>query len=325
MLVFVCAGLLALPAPGAPDGGAPAPRGPFALHDPYPLSTLRLEIVPDLPRPAAPGDLRADLAAQAGNTFSVNLPGLEIDAEQWQFWPSAELGIAPGLAMKIEAPLVRRGAGALDGFLDDYHDGIGLTTGARDDVKPGGFSIRRDGGSRGFDLDRAGGLGDVRAALRWAGSASDAGGPEPAFGGRLLARFPTAAERALGSPGADVGAAADGAWDLGGGAILFATLGGMYYARPEGEGVPFARVHATAAAGVDVPLAEGFALVAQASARTTRLRVDGALGRPAELWALGVRLRVAPGTSLEAAFLESFTPLYTTIDAGAHAALRFVF
>lgn len=301
---------------------SPAVRGPLVLHDSFPLTTFRLEIPPALPRPVAAGDVAADLGFQVGNTFSVKLPNMRIDAEQWQLWPAVEVGVARDVSLRLEAPLLRRGAGTFDAFIDLYHDAIGVTSKAHAVIGEGGYAVTRQGDGRAFDLDRGGGLGDARAELRALAATWDDG--RTALGARLLGRFPTGAEDAVSSSGADAGAALDLAVDLDV-ALLTATAGGMVYGAPEADGLPFARWHGMGGYSLDVPLGGGVSLVGQAEARTPLLEVPGALGRMEEFWALGGRIALSPSAAFEFAFIDSFSPLDTTIDAGLHLALRLRF
>lgn len=152
----------------------------FQLRDQNPLVLvygLPLPSISDLP---ANGQWRGALAYNLSNTLNIeggspDAPDyLMIDGETTVLDMQFLRGLGEKWAWGIHLPLIHHGAGGLDGFIENYHDALGLPEGDRPRVPSERMNfIIKSKGQELLNLSEArSGIGDVRLLLAypWSGN-----------------------------------------------------------------------------------------------------------------------------------------------------------
>ncbi|RYG35545.1 DUF3187 family protein [bacterium] len=202
-------------------------------------------------------------------------------------------GLGNGLDATLEIPLLSRGGGVLDGFLDGYHRLLGLQGGARRGLAYGRSEI--DVNDRRFGS--ATGIGDTTAALSWQAT--------PRLVTRASVKLPTGdANRLFGSGRTDVAADAIYRLPMGPRMDLWGQLGAVH--QGGSKALPGA---------IDWSHVASLTLEIRANTRDTYFGLwqseDAALGTGAAMSdethrvvSLGYRRRMSNSSSLEAWFME---------------------
>jgi hypothetical protein len=101
--------------------------GPLEVPDPHPMTFFRLDARAGSAAVLPEATVRTRLMIQWANTFNKeqNTWGpMEnfIDLESWRIEPELRWGIAEWYDVAIRLPFYRRGAGVMDGFIENFHD-----------------------------------------------------------------------------------------------------------------------------------------------------------------------------------------------------------
>ena len=118
-------------------------------------------------RTLAAGDKELTLVFDLANHYADDSAGNErivLDGETYRLNLAGRLGIVNRLEIGFELPWLSQNGGFLDGFIENYHDTLGLPQGGRDQAPKGRllFQYQR-GGADAFLVDGSNsGIGDVR-------------------------------------------------------------------------------------------------------------------------------------------------------------------
>lgn len=152
--------LLPLSALAAPfSGGNPASLArQAALPDPAPQAVLD------------PGRVQWTAAVDIANEYAREKDAdedLEFDGESRRLRLGWRRGLGAGWEAGIEVPLLSTGGGALDSWIEDWHQSFGLPNGGREQVPQDRYRYRYSrGGNLLLDVDTGGsGLGDIALGL----------------------------------------------------------------------------------------------------------------------------------------------------------------
>ena len=138
-------------------------QGPVELANQYPLALLHTNMEPDRASVPAAGSLLLDSNLSWSNTLSGKKHAYRIDAETRVLTGQLEYSHTDDMAVEIALPLVWRGGGVLDSFIDHWHQAFGLPRGNRPDVEDDRYLLAGDNtdGSE-FELkERGASLGDI--------------------------------------------------------------------------------------------------------------------------------------------------------------------
>jgi hypothetical protein len=119
----------------AAGGTAAADFGPLQATNRLPLHLLFLKPRPVPVHVPARGDLEVGVAAEYSNTFfdqHNNHWDVLMDMETMVAEVSLVYSPATRTALRVDLPLVSMGAGFLDGFLENYHDALGVANYGRE-------------------------------------------------------------------------------------------------------------------------------------------------------------------------------------------------
>jgi hypothetical protein len=199
---------------------------PFAVANPNPFilihglpvtATARL-----LPGEAASLQLQVDLANNSIRS-SAGGESISLDGETYRARLIWKLGLHEGWQVGIELPLIKHSSGALDGFIENWHDLFGLTNSDRAPWPKNRlrYSYERGGVTEVELTDNSSGLGDMQLLASRALFESASGG-ELTLNASL--KLPTGdADRLLGSGAAELALWVNGTlpglmpqWGLGG-------------------------------------------------------------------------------------------------------------
>jgi hypothetical protein len=168
-LCSLLAALLLLGTVSAVAGDA----GPLSAQNRFPLHLLFLT-----PRPAsavlpAQGALRGTVAMEYSSVYFDQRSSrwdVLLDMETTVVDLCLTYGLTPRLAVRLDAPLVSMNSGFLDGFLESYHNALGVGNYGREDRPGDTFAYQVDKGGRRWLAGESGGFGlaDVTLSAQWA-------------------------------------------------------------------------------------------------------------------------------------------------------------
>lgn len=135
-------GILIIFATGA-SSWAEHGRGPLRLRNQYPLHWLFLTPAPDTPDLLPRGNLRLDAALDYSNILLWDRSedwSFLMDMENAVFTVSAAYGLFDWATLECEVPFISMRGGFMDGFLENYHDFLGVKGYGRKDLPGNVFS-----------------------------------------------------------------------------------------------------------------------------------------------------------------------------------------
>jgi Protein of unknown function (DUF3187) len=329
LLVALPAALVALAAGVArAQDDEPSRRGPFEWRERWLLAQPRLTLPSLSPDTLGRGVTRVRVDLDWGNDFgwegdpgesSVDRRFL-VDGEHRTLGIDVRRGLTDRLDASLRLPVEWRGGGILDGVIDWFHEftrKLGLPDNER------GFFLRNqlrvaglDSGGAPFALDETSGtgLGRIEVGSRWSLTApGSSSGGRAALAGTLS--LPTGTGPFAGGRLA-VGLQLVGAHSLGQSSDLFGGLGGTFGDAPEEGPIQYTTARAHGFLAFERRFGRRWSAIAQSSA-AGRL-VENVADYPGLQWylALGARLNLDSGYTVEAGFTENIANQQATTDFG---------
>lgn len=129
----------------------PADQGPLAVPNRFPLHLMFLSPRPTSAQLPTRGEFKAGLAIDYSSVY------LDQHSDQWDFLMDMETtvvdlslayGLTERLGVRLDVPLVSMNAGVLDGFLEAYHDALGVSNYGREDRPHNSFAYQMGKGGR---------------------------------------------------------------------------------------------------------------------------------------------------------------------------------
>lgn len=176
--------------------------GPIEVTNQYLPDTLHATWTPRSPEVLGEGKSSVRTAFSWTTTNALLKERYLIDEENREFLVSYRYGISDDLEFAIDVPVLWRGGGVLDGFINGWHDFFGLPEGGRDKVVDDRYEVQGQlsNGER-FQLDDEGtSLGNIRSRVRYA--LMKGGASTPALTLESGVSLPTAQEQ-FGADGLD--------------------------------------------------------------------------------------------------------------------------
>ena len=118
-----------------------APGDPLPIRDMYPLTNMHLSTVPHSAQLLNAGQHGMSSRFLWATTNAIRAPYV-IDAETRELRFGWSYGLSDDREISIEWPLVYRGGGTLDSFIESWHDFWGLPNGRRGRVSKDSFEIQ---------------------------------------------------------------------------------------------------------------------------------------------------------------------------------------
>ena len=248
-------------------------NGPLPAENSRPLNQIFLHLPPQNPDVLARN--QSALGVQLDIANNLLIPDLdaggavEEDFETQRLMLSYRRGLGRALEARLDAQLIARNGGVLDGFIQNYHDLFGLE-GNGDDVPFGRGNIDygrsvfsfRDANGRGIDEGDAFGLGDTTLSLSRQLSYG-----KLASAARVGIKLPTgSANKILGSGGFDGGINFDARYQFARNWALFGSAGAYLYGEAD---VPNAKNNGLSGGlGLERRVGKGQSIIAQIDAQS---------------------------------------------------------
>lgn len=311
-LVVTLAGAVPAAAEPAAGDGSTRPALPLQVRNLSPVTRLF-----GLPRALGgipePGRLEASLQVEHANNFAA-----DVDEDVAVLFDGSTTVTSLALRRRLgtrwewgmELPYVHHGGGFTDGFIEGYHELLGLPDGDRDGVSRDRIDYRVVyRGEEVISVTGAdGSLGDARL---WLGYRVHAGpGREAVVRGML--ELPTGEAADLSGSGSTEGALwlelVDGRW-LAALNVTMTLAAGVTFPGESELGLPQRDLAGSAHLGLHYPLSGRVTLRAQLDGHTAVIDVESTpLGAGALLGSLGGSVRLTPALALDLALVEDLTP-----------------
>ena len=164
-------------------GALPSARAesidPLMLQNRFPLHLLFLAPRPTSASLPAAGALRSAVSLDYSSIY------FDRHTAQWDYLMdmeamiadlSFEYAVTSRFALRLDAPLVNMSGGFLDGFLEDYHNALGVPNYGRENRPPNSFAYQVGKGGRTWIEGASGGLhlADMTLSAQWNLLANDA-------------------------------------------------------------------------------------------------------------------------------------------------------
>ncbi|WP_439639767.1 DUF3187 family protein [Nevskia sp.] len=244
---------------------------------------------------------------------------LTVDAETERVTFGFRRGVAEGVELAVDLPLLFTGGGSLDGLIEGWHDAFGLPNGGRDRVRQNRYLVQYtvDGQTRIFDDNGANGIGDIEL------SAGFRLREDIAF--RALAKLPTGRSNRL--QGGNAGGALWFDFDPFHGAANwfgYVSAGASYSGQSEVIGAQQKQFVALGGAAIGYRVWRPVSLLVQFNGHSALYRDSDlrALDRPGGQLSFGGRIIIAPKLQLDLAVQEDVL-VSSSPDFSIHVGLRY--
>ena len=284
--------------------------GPFETANQQPLELMHRTFVPTSPFVLSPGALYLSLDGDWANTVDRRRRSYLFDAETRSLRPSARFGLTDRLEIGADLPVLWRGGGITDDWLDGYHQTLGLPRGPRQFVADDTFVLQgvteNDGTYR--ETRQGTGLMDAELTLKAALLQSDT------WNASLLlqASLPTG-RSSYGQSSTDVNIGALTAYKFSNVWIL-AGAAYSYLFDPWQANLEFNRQQYRGYAGLSYFLSDRFSIYAGLNAGSSFIKNIRSFPDYQIYADLGVRHRFGERTFVSASFRENPAPSQGTTD-----------
>jgi len=244
---------------------------------------------------------------------------LTIDAETQRVAFGFRRGIAEGVEIGVDLPLLFTGGGALDGVIEGWHDAFGLPNGGRDRVRQDRYLVQYtvDGQTRILDDEGASGIGDLELSAGFR--------LREDFAFRALAKLPTGRSSRL--QGGNGGGAMWFDFDPFHGSprwFGYLSAGASYSGQSDVIGAQQKQFVALGGAAVGYRIWAPVSLLVQFNGHTALHQDSGlnALDRPGGQLSFGGRIDIAPKLQLDLGVQEDVL-VSSSPDFSIHIGLRY--
>ncbi len=244
---------------------------------------------------------------------------LTIDAETQRVTFGFRRGIAEGVEIGVDLPLLFTGGGALDGVIEGWHDAFGLPNGGRDRVRQDRYLVQYtvDGQTRIDEQQGANGIGDLELSAGFR--------LRDDFAFRALAKLPTGRSSRL--QGGNGGGAMWFDFDPFHGSprwFGYLSAGASYSGQSDVIGAQQKQFVALGGAAVGYRIWAPISLLVQFNGHTALHQDSGlnALDRPGGQLSFGGRIDIAPKLQLDLGVQEDVL-VSSSPDFSIHVGLRY--
>lgn len=292
--------------------------GPLALREQFLLSQTHLTLTPQDPRPTDRGHWRAGLTLDWANTFGRKNVTYLVDGETVTTVPYLRYGVLEGLELGLDVPIHWRGGGAMDGFIQDFHDAFGVSQNGREDLPDDDFNVfvnDREGNF--YQLDDEGwGLGNVGASAKLTLSQGDE--RMPALALQALVTAPTGDQRREFSQGGwDGGVVASVSKGFCGSLYLYGNAGLTVFSNDSQGPIELASTRGFFMIGAEYRFTRCFSLVLQTSI-TSPYFDEEHLSAWTGIVGFGPKFQVGERCKVELGALENYRGYDVSADFGVH-------
>ncbi len=216
--------------------------GPIEVTNQYLPDTLHSTWSPRSPRIVESGTSGYSASFRWTSTNALVSDKYLIDAENRELLLGYKYGVSDDFELGLEVPLLWRGSGVLDGFINSWHDFFGLPEGGRDHVADDRFvvsGVHHDGSTFGIS-DEGFSLGNIRTRVAY--SLVDGGEKQPAVTVEGGVSLPVARD-SFGANGPDFSLGLLVSRELIDDLFLYGGASVFYYTDTNISGLSYARFH----------------------------------------------------------------------------------
>jgi hypothetical protein len=304
-------------------------RGPLEVRDPYLLALSRLSPWARSPEVLGHGQVEVGLRGMWANSYGFEPGRFVVDGEVRQVIAAVRFGLLDRIELGLDLPYEWRGGGALDGFIEGFHDAFGIPDMSRSDRPKDRYlvaGVESDGTPYGHEHDGYG-FADLIATGRVL--VTKGSRVLPAVTASIRLRLPTGRPKFQLSDGVDVSLGVDASKRLGdlplfvSGHVFY-----TYHAQGRVDGLELYRHRVYVGMGFEWQLVPRVSLVAHVWLETKRERqafedrppipdADLAFGdEVATYYAIGFKFEPVDGLTIEVGMLEDIIDPETTADFG---------
>lgn len=301
--------------------------GPLNLRGQSPFQMLHLSLSPSTPSTLPAHHWEGQIMTTWVNRWAVSEGTYFIDNETLRIAGKLKYGLTDWFQLGIEVPVLWRGGGVMDSFIERFHRTFGLDNARRDEFPQDRFhveSVNQEGSRFVLDADDAGiGLQDIMVSSQ--ATMSCGGTYAPASAVSFTVSLPTGRDEELyGTGGVDVSIAllfAKGLGDL----YLYLNGGYVWFGTDEIGGIELKKSQATVFAGVEYRLWSRTSLILQNLINSGVAEDFFEFSEYTDEMTLGVKTELSPGLVMEFGLIENLVHFTNSPDFGVHAGVSYRF
>ncbi len=294
--------------------------GPLSLPSQSPLQALRLGMIPRTPSTLGRGQVEAGIRATWVNIWAPEDPDYFFDYEQLQTVLGLAYGFSDTLQFEIGFETRSRFGGAMDGFIQEFHNLFHIDQNGRDELPKGDFTfdIAPSDGNPGISLTGRD-KGIYATSLLFSLQHNVTCGSEklPALAYAFTLRTELESDDLEGGSPFDFGIWLAASRRFGY-FYLYGTLGYTLFGREEFRGIDLNNDQLAGLFAVEWRFNPRASLIVQYLVTEGVANDHGDLGSPSNEITLGAKWEVAMGTVLEFGLIENVITLGNSPDFGLH-------
>lgn len=299
--------------------------GPLGLREQFLLSQTHLTLTPQDPRSTDKGHWRVGMTLDWANTFGRKNVTYLVDGETVTTVPYVRYGVLEGFEVGIDVPVLWRGGGAMDGFIQDFHDAFGVSQNGREDLSDDDFNVfvnDREGNF--YQLDDEGwGLGNVALSSKLTLAQGDE--RWPAFAVQATLTLPTGDQRREFTQGGwDGGLVASVSKGFCGRFYVYGNAGLTVYAHNDQGPIDLETTRGFFMAGLEYRISKCASIVLQGTFTSPYFAEDH-LHNWTYIAGLGPKFQLGENCKAEFGVLENFGGYDFSADFGMHFGVEFGF
>lgn len=291
-------------------------RGLQQFTDAQPLATFHLNLPITTPRILGEAESEISFLLDWGNSFATRTSQLYfVDAETLNLRIRHRRGVCEGFEFGWELPILMRGNGIMDGFIEGFHDAFGLTNGGRDNVSDDGYGITMGTSHGTRTLSQGVAFGDLSFWAKFGLTDEDAWAAAAVVAGL---KVPTGGDD-FGSGGVDLGASVNVSKNLCSVVTAYAGAGPMWFSDVENGALRFNRWNWQAYAGLEFHACDEVSVTAQTLLESPMLQQPANFDDTRYLWSVGLIIEPwLDGKTFEVGLVENIMNFESTADLAWH-------
>ena len=296
--------------------------GPLRLQSQSPFQSLRLGLIPRTPSTLAKGEFEARIAETWVNIWAYEKNRYRLDYEMLQSVFSLGYGITDTLQIDVEIGDRSRFGGAMDGFIQGFHDMFGFDQEYRDEFSKGDLAIELAplNGQPAVSLDKDnGGSFSQSIALTLQHNVTCGTPVFPAFSYALTGRFGDS-EDLSGGDNFDLGASVALARRFRN-TYAYISVGYAMFGRDDARGIDLRETQLSALGALEWQYAPRRALIVQYLMSEGVAEDWGPFSDPSHEVTVGWKREFEGNTVLEIGLIENMVTMDNSPDFGVHVAL----
>lgn len=325
LLLCLCAAAAVWAEADEPEGwDVNVGQGPLSLRDQFLLSQPHLSLTPQDPRPTDKGRWRVGMDLDWANTFGQKGVSYLVDGETVTTQPYVRYGLLEGLEVGLDVPIFWRGGGAMDGFIQDFHDAFGVGQNGREVIPDDSFTAFINQGGNFYQIDDEGwGLGNVALSSKLTLAQGDE--RWPAFAVQATLTVPTGDQsREFTQGGWDGGLVASVSKGFCGKFYVYGNAGFTAYSDDHQGPIQLETARGFFMGGLEYRCSKSCSIVLQATFTSPYFAADH-LHNWTYIAGLGPKFQIGENCKAEFGVLENFGGYDLSADFGLHFGVEFGF